>query len=297
MSAWAAAARGDTYEPDDTCDKATALRTDGTPQDPHLCAGRRCGLVSVHRRRRRRIRHQGTSTKAPMPTRRSPSSTAATCRPASAAARRSGSHSPRAARTTSRLSITTPAPRPIPVTRSRSPRLLTAQASSNPTTPAPLPTTSRSAGAAQRHRFCKPNDEDWVKFTVQAGASYTVRATASGAQANPTLVGSFGDGAGDSVSGNPLQITAPANGTFYVRVTNQPPTAYGPTTDYDLAVTTTSCTPDAFEPDNGRGEAKACDDQRPPRAPHRLPGRRSRLGQVHRDGRDHLHPGDDGHRR
>jgi hypothetical protein len=60
--------------------------------------------------------------------------------------------------------------------------------------------------ASQRHRFCKPNDEDWVKFTVQAGASYTVRAAASGSQANPTLVGSYNDGSGTSVSGNPLQI-------------------------------------------------------------------------------------------
>jgi hypothetical protein len=126
------------------------------------------------------------------------------------------------------------------------------------------PNNSRAAAnditpnaAAQRHRFCAPADEDWVKFAVQAGVTYTVRATAVGPQAAPTLVGSYGAGAGSSLFGNPLQFVATMNGTYYVRATNVPATAYGPTTDYDLAVTTAACSPDAFEPDNSRGEARS----------------------------------------
>lgn len=112
-----------------------------------------------------------------------------------------------------------------------------------------------SVGAdAQRHSFCQSNDEDWVKFPVSAGNTYVVRATAIGAQAAPALLGYFGTGT--PFSGNPLEFAAATDGTFYVRAANQPPTAHGPDTEYSLAVTTTGCQPDSFEPDNSRAAAK-----------------------------------------
>jgi hypothetical protein len=111
--------------------------------------------------------------------------------------------------------------------------------------------------AAQRHSFCRAGDEDWVKFAVRAGNTYVVRATAVGARATPTLAGAFGNDTGTPFSGNPLEFTAPADGFFYVRAANQPPSVYGPGTEYDLAVTASACRPDSFEPDNTRAEAKA----------------------------------------
>jgi hypothetical protein len=115
-----------------------------------------------------------------------------------------------------------------------------------------------SVGAdAQRHSFCRPNDEDWVRFPVSAGNTYVVRATAIGVQAAPALLGYFGSGTGTPFSGNPLEFAAAADGVFYVRATNQPPTAHDPATEYNLAVTTTGCQPDSFEPDNSRATAKS----------------------------------------
>jgi hypothetical protein len=111
-------------------------------------------------------------------------------------------------------------------------------------------------GAPQQHRFCAPNDEDWVKFPVQSGTAYTARAIGVGANAAPTLVGSYGANAGDSLFGNPFHFTATTDGTYYLRATNTVTTTYGPTTDYTLAVTAQTCAPDAFEPDNSRAEAK-----------------------------------------
>lgn len=110
--------------------------------------------------------------------------------------------------------------------------------------------------AAQRHSFCRDGDEDWIKFAVRAGSTYVVRATAVGARAAPALTGAFGSDAGTPFSGNPLEFTAPADGFFYVRITNQPPSVYGSGTEYDLAVTASACRPDSFEPDNTRAEAK-----------------------------------------
>lgn len=110
--------------------------------------------------------------------------------------------------------------------------------------------------AAQRHTFCRAGDEDWVKFAVRAGNTYVVRATAVGTRAAPALAGVFGNGTGTPFSGNPLEFTAAADGFFYIRATNQPPTVYGAGTEYDLSVTTSSCQPDGFEPDNTRAEAR-----------------------------------------
>lgn len=248
-------APGDAYEPDDACDKATVLRTDGTAQAHTLTpvgdvdwvqftgVGGAEYLITA--------RNEGASADAAL-------SLFNRCNlPASFGGSReirvtlptSGTYYVKAvnhnAAATSdtgyRISISSP---------------FDCSGYFEPNDTRATAGDIAAGAAAQRQRFCKPKDEDWVKFTVQAGASYTVRATASGAGAQPTLVGSFGDGTEGPVSGNPLQITAPADGVFYVQAMNQPPATYGPTTDYDLTVTTASCTADAFEPDNSRGQAK-----------------------------------------
>lgn len=248
-------APGDAYEPDDTCDKATALRTDGTPQDhtfapagdidwyqftgiggaEYVIAARNLGAnadaaLSLFNRCNLPASFGGSQEiRVTLPT-------------SGTYYIKAVNHNANAANGADyKISITAP---------------FDCSGFYEPNDSRATAGDMVVGAAAQRHRFCKPSDEDWVKFPVQAGASYTVRATASGSQANPTLMGSYDADTGDAVSGNPLQITAPANGTFYVRVTNQPATVHGPTTDYDLIVTSTTCMADAFEPDNGRSEAK-----------------------------------------
>lgn len=112
-------------------------------------------------------------------------------------------------------------------------------------------------GAAQLHSFCAPGDEDWIKFTTQAGMTYTVRATGSGPDAMPLLLGFDPATAASSAITNPLQFMASANGTYYVRATNAISMAYGATTAYSLTVTVQTCVADTFEPDDSRAEASS----------------------------------------
>lgn len=112
-------------------------------------------------------------------------------------------------------------------------------------------------GTVQRHTFCTPGDEDWIKFATQAGIAYTVRAIGIGPDADPTLMGIDPSNPAHAVITNPLQFAAPANGTYYVRATNSISTAWGSTTGYSLTVTTQACSGDDFEPDDSRANARS----------------------------------------
>lgn len=110
-------------------------------------------------------------------------------------------------------------------------------------------------GATQRHQFCKPGDEDWVKFQARAGITYTLQATALGSEANPRLQSPTTDA--EPLSDSKLQFAAKLDGIHFVRVSNAISTSYGPKTDYDLSITAQSCPGDAFEPDNDRNNARS----------------------------------------
>ncbi|MSP12519.1 MAG: hypothetical protein EXR62_06130 [Chloroflexi bacterium] len=112
-------------------------------------------------------------------------------------------------------------------------------------------------GAAQHHLFCKPQDQDWVKWTAVAGATYLISATGVGPDADPilSLYNQCAFGA-PLVHGQQIEWTAPAAGIYYAAVQNHNPSTFGPSTAYDLAVHMTQCAPDSFEGDNSPGAAR-----------------------------------------
>ncbi|MFN8474916.1 MAG: pre-peptidase C-terminal domain-containing protein [Anaerolineae bacterium] len=109
-----------------------------------------------------------------------------------------------------------------------------------------------TVGAApQSHVFCKPADQDWVKFTATSGARYLISATGMGADADPILglynTCSFG---APLANGQTIEWTAPANGIYYVAAQNHDPTKTGETTRYNLSVVQSLCAADSFESDD-----------------------------------------------
>ena len=99
-------------------------------------------------------------------------------------------------------------------------------------------------GAVQERNLARnPGaDVDWVKFTGASGVAYTVEGIAVGADASLALElratcetpSSFGSGA-------KIEFTAPADGTFYVKVSPNK-TDYGPDNAYQFKVTSdTGC--------------------------------------------------------
>lgn len=131
---------------------------------------------------------------------------------------------------------------------------------------------SFTLGATETHAFCTPNDQDWVQFTAQAGATYTVD-TLNLAANNDTYLELYGtDGQtllrSDYTSVNDRTATvsylAPAAGTYYVKVRNRWNNG-SPSKTYDLRITETAppptptpvpC-PDTYEPDNTPMQATA----------------------------------------
>lgn len=112
-------------------------------------------------------------------------------------------------------------------------------------------------GTSQLHQFCAPSDEDWVKFTTQAGVTYTVQTIGLGPAATPVLMGIDPLNPAMALTGNPLRFAATMASTFYVRATNTVSTAYGSTTNYSLTVATQTCLGDEYEPDNSLGSAQS----------------------------------------
>ncbi len=105
-------------------------------------------------------------------------------------------------------------------------------------------------------QFCKPADADWVKFTAASGATYRVEATPVGADARPNFQVYNQCGYAAALSeGQTTSWTASSNGTYYVKITNQDPNAFGATTRYNAMVRMTACGPDAYEQNNDKTHA------------------------------------------
>ena len=93
-------------------------------------------------------------------------------------------------------------------------------------------------------QFCKPADADWVRFTTSSGATYAAEATPVGADAHPNFQVYDQCGYAAPLSeGAAASWTASSSGTYYVRMTNQNPNAFGPTTQYMATVKMTACGP------------------------------------------------------
>ena len=106
-------------------------------------------------------------------------------------------------------------------------------------------------------QFCKPADADWAKFTASSGATYSVEATPVGAEAHPNFQVYDQCGYAAALSeGETTSWTASSSGTYYIRMTNQDPNAFGATTQYGAVVKMTACGPDAYEADNDSAHAK-----------------------------------------
>jgi len=118
-------------------------------------------------------------------------------------------------------------------------------------------------GTEQIHDICPAADQDWVKFTATAGQLYVIETYELGADGD-TKICLFGtDGttqiACDDDSGgglaSRLRWTAPAAGTYYLRVKHTVNSISGPTTSYHVAISQGDPL-DSYEPDNTSAQAK-----------------------------------------
>jgi hypothetical protein len=105
-------------------------------------------------------------------------------------------------------------------------------------------------GTEQQHNLYPAPDKDWVKFDAIGGVTYRVQAIADGADARLVVElhgtcaspPSFGSGA-------EFDFTAPADGTYYIKVEHVL-ADYGPDTDYRLRVTAQGLCNGYHEPNN-----------------------------------------------
>lgn len=105
-------------------------------------------------------------------------------------------------------------------------------------------------GTEQSHDLTPPYDEDWVKFDVIGGVSYSVQAEAQGIDAS-LQVDLFGSCTSPAsiVGETDFEFTALTNGTYYIRVRHTQ-LYYGPLTDYLLSVTQLNNCNAYYEPNN-----------------------------------------------
>jgi hypothetical protein len=107
-------------------------------------------------------------------------------------------------------------------------------------------------------QFCKPADADWVKFTAASGATYGAASTQVGADAHPNFQVYDQCGYAAALSeGQTASWTASSTGIYYVKITNQDPSAFGSTTQYKAMVQMTACGPDSYEDDDTYTTAKS----------------------------------------
>ncbi|MEZ4730316.1 MAG: C13 family peptidase [Caldilineaceae bacterium] len=145
----------------------------------------------------------------------------------------------------------------VTATITSSPTVITATPTSTPTRPPAADgdafeadDTCASAGeittngAIQPHTFHQADDQDWVRFAVTAGITYTIEADApapSPADLVLALYAQCNSGATqtqdyDFSPNARLTFVAPTSGVYYLRLRNQQSTVYGATVTYQLSV-------------------------------------------------------------
>jgi len=119
-------------------------------------------------------------------------------------------------------------------------------------------------GSTQTHDFFCAGDSDWVSFSAVAGINYVLETLNLGSNSD-TYVYLYGTDAATIIDqdddGGPglasrIEWTAPASGTYYVRVRHYSSAASGTNTEYDLRVTgVDSGAADTYEPDDSPEQA------------------------------------------
>ncbi|HIC88401.1 MAG TPA: hypothetical protein EYP04_03235 [Anaerolineae bacterium] len=106
-------------------------------------------------------------------------------------------------------------------------------------------------GTHQQHNLCPTGDVDWVKFTAQAGITYTIEASNPGADANIVLsLLDRCEGGPSFGTGQRIVWVPETSGVYYIKARHHDDT-YGPDNGYELSVTaSTDCPGDAYEPDD-----------------------------------------------
>jgi hypothetical protein len=117
-------------------------------------------------------------------------------------------------------------------------------------------------GTPQTRLFQAPGDTDWVKFTLQAGESFSMIAdqTAQGVNPTITLFNSCQQSRStENVAEGVRQVQgrSTAEQIYYARITNQNPNRFGADASYRLSVLASTCVPDGFEEDDTFNQAKA----------------------------------------
>ncbi len=113
------------------------------------------------------------------------------------------------------------------------------------------------------HNFHTDGDQDWVWFTAAGGKSYAIELLNLGCQCVPELGLYRRDGVNIytpihvETSRTFILWTAPAGGTYYVKVEPQEAARFGRNTTYSLRVRTFSNHPDAYEADNSPPAARS----------------------------------------
>jgi len=132
-------------------------------------------------------------------------------------------------------------------------------------------------GSWQSHLFQKPEDQDWIRFTVKAGQSFSLHTDNLGAGSKPVLClydsctkARDRSVALESVTGQ-LQLSAPADQAYVVQITNQNPNRYGADASYDVQVLASDCSGDQHEEDDLFTQAANAGVGDPPRTYNTCP--------------------------
>jgi Pyruvate/2-oxoacid:ferredoxin oxidoreductase gamma subunit len=118
-------------------------------------------------------------------------------------------------------------------------------------------------GLQAGHNLHDAHDHDWVQFSATEGASYVIETLNLEARCDTYLDLFDTDGStrlrsdddGGPGLASRIEWTAPAGGTYYVRVRHYSEGAYGDRTGYDLSVTDEADGSDEYEPDDSAGSA------------------------------------------
>lgn len=119
-----------------------------------------------------------------------------------------------------------------------------------------VPTDFPLSVGEQTQTFCRANDEDWIRFEVQAGGKYRISTINTGARADPQL-SLFADCRG-GLTQTQLSFVAPTSGYYYLKTQNKDPQVFGADTEYKIKIEELEkgCTQDRYEPDDSIANAQ-----------------------------------------
>jgi len=115
----------------------------------------------------------------------------------------------------------------------------------------------------EQHNFCPSTDNDWLKFTAQAGQTYTIETTGIGRLSDTQIC--LRDNLGNQIAcdddsgvqnGSKITWQANAPGEYYVQVNQPVQNTAGPDTLYEVSISSGQCRLDLYEPDDTSQQAR-----------------------------------------